>query len=388
MRDKYGAIVIGGGYFGCAAAYHLAKAGVSTLLLEAGEITRGASGANFGNVQVQDASMGLSLELTLKGWHRMEHMEEELGCDIGYAPQPSIIAAECPAHLPELEKHYREKKEAGLDIRWLEGEALHEAEPAFAPGSLVAATWFEQGKIYPFHYMYALIRVGRHYGLEVAEHTPVASLLLEGGTCTGVMLSNGTTVRADHVVVAAGSGARGLCATAGLDVPVYSVKAEAFVTEAVAPLFRTYYSSAAFFAEAHSQEGASTSLCVGQSHYGNILLAETCKPHTSVDQAGQDLVSPEHCRNMYEKIARFLPCIQQVNLLRSWTTASPYTDTCLPCLGKSTVPGLILDTGFKSAAVMSAVAGEIVADLVCKDSCQYDLSEFIGQVRPLAKGEN
>ena len=388
MRDKYGAIVIGGGYFACAAAYHLAKAGVSTLLLEAGEITRGASGANFGNVQVQDASMGLSLELTLKGWHRMQHMEEELGCDIGYEPQPSIIAAECPAHLPELEKLYQEKKEAGLDIRWLEGEALRQAEPAFVPGSLVAATWFEQGRIYPFHYMYALIRVGRHYGLEVAEHTPVASLLLEGGACTGVMLANGATVRADHVVVAAGSGARGLCATAGLDVPVYSVKAEAFVTEAVAPLFRTYYSSAAFFAEAHSQEGASTSLCVGQSHYGNILLAETCKPHTSVEQAGQDRVSPEHCRNMYDKIAQFLPCIRKVNLLRSWSTASPYTDSCLPCLGKSSVPGLILDAGFKSAAVMSAVAGEIVADLVCKDGCQYDLSEFIGQVKPLAKGEN
>ena len=43
-------------------------------------------------------------------------------------------------------------------------------------------------------------------GLEVAEHTPVASLLIEGGACTGVMLADGTTVRSDHVVVAAGSG--------------------------------------------------------------------------------------------------------------------------------------------------------------------------------------
>ena len=383
MRDKYEAIVVGGGYFGCAAAYHLAKAGVSTLLVEAGELTRGASGANFGNVQVQDASMGLSLELTLKGWHRMERMGDELGCDIGYVPQPSIIAAECEAHLPELEKLYREKKEAGLDIRWLEGEALHQAEPIFPPGTLVAATWFVQGKIYPFHYMYALVRVGRSYGLEVAQRTGPVRLLMEGGACTGIVLPDGKTIRAEHVVAAAGSGTRALCAGAGLDVPIFSVKAEAFVTEALAPCFNTYYSSAGFFAEAHSQGGASTSLCAGQSCYGNILLAETTKPHTAVDALGQDLVSPEHCAGMYEKIHRFLPALEKVNLLRSWTTPSPYTDSCLPCLGKSTVPGLILDAGFKSAAVMSAVAGEIVADLVTKDACDYDLSEFMAQVKPL-----
>ena len=42
MRNKYGAIVIGGGYFGCACSYFLAKAGVPTLLLEEKEISRGA----------------------------------------------------------------------------------------------------------------------------------------------------------------------------------------------------------------------------------------------------------------------------------------------------------------------------------------------------------
>ena len=41
MRNDYGAIVIGGGYFGCACSYFLAKAGVPTLLLDEKEIGRG-----------------------------------------------------------------------------------------------------------------------------------------------------------------------------------------------------------------------------------------------------------------------------------------------------------------------------------------------------------
>ena len=214
MRNKYGAIVIGGGYFGCACSYFLAKAGVPTLLLEEKEISRGASGANFGNVQVQDASMGQSYELTLAGFARMKTMTEELGCDIGYQSYPSLIGAESEEHLPELERLFQEKKEAGLDVYWLEGDALQEAEHNLAPGTVLAASYFEQWRVYPFHYQYALVRQGRRYGLEVREFSTVSSLLVEGGVCTGVMLADGTTVRAEHVIVTSGAGTRPLCATA------------------------------------------------------------------------------------------------------------------------------------------------------------------------------
>lgn len=384
MRDKYGAIVIGGGYFGCASAYFLAKAGVPTLLLEEKEVSRGASGANFGNVQVQDSDMGLSYELTLAGFERMKTMERELDSDIGFQLHGSIIVAEREAHRPELEKLYREKKDAGLDIRWLEGQALYDLEPNLAPGTAVAATYFEQGRIHPFHYLYALVRQGRKYGLEVREFSAVDSLLLEGGRCTGVMLRDGTTLRAEQVVVAAGSGTRKLCATAGLDVPVLSVKAEAFVTEAIAPFIHTYYSSAAFFAEAHSQEHAAISLCVGQSHYGNLLVAETTKPHNWVVEERQDCTSLEHCRGVREQLLHFFPALEHVQVLRSWAVPSPFTEDHKPVFGRSPVPGLIIAAGFKSAAVLSAVVGECVAGLVTGDSCPWDLSPFMQKVKPLA----
>ena len=383
MKKQYDAIVVGGGYFGCAAAYYLSKAGVKTLLLEEKEITRGASGANFGNVQVQDASMGLSYELTLKGWYMMEHMEEELGCEIGYSPMPSTITAEKPEHIPELEKVYREKKEAGLDIRWVEGKELYDLHPGFKKGSILAATYFVQGRIWPFAYMYACVRKGREeYGLDLAEGKCVSELLMEGSACRGVMLSDGNTIRADHVILAAGAGTRALGKTAGLDIPVYTCKAECFVTETVEPFFPVYYSTAAFFAEAHSQEATSTSLCFGQSIHGNLLLAETTKPYSKVEPQYDDCISPEHCRNIHRIMkTMFEPSFMKLNILRSWTTSSPYTETCLPCFGKSVIPGLILDAGFKSSAVMSAISGTIVTDLVTKDACDYDLSEFTGQVK-------
>ena len=77
--------------------------------------------------------MGLSYELTLAGFRRMQTMERELQADIGYESYPSLIAAEQEAHLPELRRLFQEKKEAGLDVHWLEGEALYQAEPESGP---------------------------------------------------------------------------------------------------------------------------------------------------------------------------------------------------------------------------------------------------------------
>ncbi|MCI8478732.1 MAG: FAD-binding oxidoreductase [Oscillospiraceae bacterium] len=384
MNRQYGAIVIGGGYFGCASAYFLAKAGVSTLLLEEKEIGRGASGANFGNVQVQDASMSQSYDLTLAGFARMKTMAQELECDIGYQPYGSLIGAEKEEHLPALQELYDTKRQAGLEVRWVQGEELQAIEPNLAPGAVIAASYFEQGRIYPFHYLYALVRQGRKHGLEVREGACVESLLVEGGRCTGVVLTDGTLCRGEQVIVAAGSGTRALCATAGLDVPVCSVKAEAFVTEALQPFLRTYYSSAAFFAEAHSQKGASTSLCIGQSHYGNLLVAETSKPHDEVSQAGQDCTSLEHLRNIHAQLLHFFPVLEHIQLLRSWVVPSPYTASYEPIFGRAPVPGLIIAAGFKSAAVVSAVVGESVAGLVMKDTCNWDLSLYTKDVQRLS----
>ncbi|GHV10940.1 FAD-dependent oxidoreductase [Spirochaetia bacterium] len=377
----YEVIVVGGGYFGCSAAYHLASAGVPTLLVEGREIASGASGANFGNVQVQDSNMGLSLTLTLEGFKRIQNMEAQLGLPIGYKTQPSLIGAECEAHLPELRRLYEEKKAAGLDIRWLEGREITEIEPNLAPGAVAAATYYEQGSVYPFHYMFALITRGREHGLTVRENAEVQSLFTEGGACCGVVLAGGEVIRANQVVVAAGAGARALCQSVGLDVPVQSVKAEGMVTEAIKPFLRTYYASAAFFAEAHSQDEAATSLCIGQSRFGNILLAETTKPPDWVPEKYRDTSSLAHIRNLREKVLRFFPALRDIQVLRSWVTASPYTDSCEPVLGFGGVPGVIVAAGFKSAVILSAVAGEIVRDLATKGTCSYDLDVFTRQIR-------
>ena len=381
--DRYDVIVVGSGYHGCACGYFLSKAGLKTLLIDKGMIAGGASGSNFGNVQVQDASLGLNLDITLAGYERMKTMEEELGCNISYRSRGSLLVAEKEAYLLELRKVYEGKKEAGLAVKWLEGDAISEMEPAIFPGSVLAASYFEEGNLYPFDYINALITRARDYGLEIRTKTLVQALRMEAGRCTGVILDDGEEIRAEHVVVSAAGGTKELCETAGLGVDVHVMKAECFVTEALQPFLRNYYSSAGFFADAHGSEGASMSLCISQSHYGNLLIAETSKFFSSVAPEYVDSTSPEHLRCVWKEVSRVFPALKEVNILRSWVTASPYTDTHEPYFGKSPVEGLLLASGFKSSVVVSGIVGETIRDLIVKDSCLFDLSYYTDRIRRL-----
>ncbi len=376
MKSKYDVIVVGAGYHGCSCAYFLSKAGKKVLLVDKGTVGGGASGANFGNVQVQDCSMGTSFDLTVAGYERMKTMEDELQTSIGYRDRGSLLVADKEACLDGLIRNYEEKKAAGVPVVFLEDEALYEKEPNLRGSGIRYASYMDEGNVYPFHYIYALVRRGRDCGLEVSEKTPVASVLLEGGACRGIILEDGSTVRADHVVLAGGSGTTQLSLTAGFKTPVNVVKAECYATEPIKPFFRNYYSSAGFFSDSQNPNRAAVSLCISQSHYGNLLIAETTKPFHLVGEAYHDCTSIDHLKGITAELLRVFPALKDIQILRSWVTAAPYTSDHLPYFGRSPVEGLLLAAGFKSSVVVSAGVGETIRDLIVKDSCRFDLKEF------------
>src|ERR1700690_1773993 len=78
--QTYDVIIIGGGFLGLSTAYQLAKAGVRILLLEAGDIGSGSSGACSGRAQVCEGHLDpLNLSLIRDGIKKHETLEEELG---------------------------------------------------------------------------------------------------------------------------------------------------------------------------------------------------------------------------------------------------------------------------------------------------------------------
>lgn len=375
------AIVVGGGYFGCSIAYYLAKNQIKTILLEQNEIGSGASGGNFGCVQVQDSEPGLSLELTLAGYQKVQSLEEEFKIDLEYREIGSLLIAENKEEMSFLEEQAKLKRSWGLEIALLDQQDLNTIEPNLATDKIYGASYSKQGHLNGFKLLNAFVTRGNRYDLEVREKSRVQRVLIKGETCQGVELVSGEQLFADFVILTTGAWSKELCKPLGLNVPVEHVKAEAFVTEQILPFLFNYFSLASFFTEAHREEGTATSFCCVQTKSGNLLMGETSKPGLMPPEKGGSLNSQEHCLGIYKAVKNFFPTLMELNILRSWTTYSPYTSSCLPVFGETAINNLILAAGFKSAVVLTPIVGEIVTDIVTGRKVKYDLSDFIKQAQ-------
>lgn len=381
------ALVIGGGYHGCSIAAQLASKGVKTTLFEKKEIGSGSSGSNFGCVQLQDSAPGLSFDINSYSFNKIWSLEKELGFNFGLRPLGSLILAANNAEMDEIEKLYNEKKSAGLEIELLNKNEILKYEPNISNKNLLGATYFLQGQVDPFKFMYAFADMGVRSGLQILENTGVKSIIVKEGVSRGIVTDRGKEYFADYVIIASGAWTKQLCVDIGLNIPIDLIKAEAFVTEPLDPYINTFFSSASFFTDAHgsseTQEnaGANTSLCGAPSGAGagNLLLGETSKEWKGNPDSVSSLTSIEHCRGVSSQMKDLFPGLSKLNILRSWTTASPSTPSLKPVLGFAGPEGLIIAAGFKSSVVIAPAVGEIVTDLVMKGRTIWDLSEFTDQ---------
>jgi sarcosine oxidase subunit beta len=136
---SFEAVVVGGGLVGSSIAYHLARAGVPALLIEQGDLASGASGANFGNVQVEDAEFGLSLELTLQSYARFAMLEAELDYVVGYRRSGSLLLIENAHQMALMQDRAARLQAAGLRATLLDQAATCQLEPNLTPEVVLGA---------------------------------------------------------------------------------------------------------------------------------------------------------------------------------------------------------------------------------------------------------
>lgn len=359
-------IVIGGGYVGTAIGYALSKKGFKTILIEQKEIGSYSSGANYGCIQVQDANLGKSLEMTLDGFSKAMNLEKELGVPLDLVTKGSLIISESEAELAELEKLYEGKKSHGLPVEFLTRAQTEEKEPYLNGKTILGASYMEQGALNPFKLMYGFIEGGKANGLEVLEGKKVVAFLESDDQIKGVRLNNGEEILAKHTVIAGGAFTKGLGELAGLDLPVEYIKGEAFVTETMKPIMNTYISSAGFFTDAHGDDGGCT-LSMIQNTHGNFLIGETASGGPKDPYEMNPYPSKKHILEMAHKAVDLFPILENVKLLRSFAVASPFTKDFNPFLGKTDKKGLYVASGFKSCVIMTMVVGEYITDLVTEN---------------------
>ncbi|MEO6575463.1 MAG: FAD-dependent oxidoreductase, partial [Polyangiaceae bacterium] len=214
--------IIGGGVMGCATARALAQRGAKVMLLERAVPGAEASSAAAGilGAQAESHAPGPLHDMFVRARAGYEawagELRAETGIDIGYrATGVLCIASDVDGHA-KLVRDVGWQTKAGLRAELVHGAEALLIEPELSRDVKTAAYFPDDAQDDPPMLLRALAASLARAKVKVRSGATVASLIIEKKKCLGVALEDGSEVRADATVLAAGSWSSLVPGTAGL----------------------------------------------------------------------------------------------------------------------------------------------------------------------------
>lgn len=235
-------VIIGGGIIGCSIAYHLARLGITdVLLLERRQLTCGTTWHAAGLVPTLRATRALT-ELAKYTSELLKTLEAETGQATGYKQNGSIGVALSEARFEEFKRTGAMGRAFGVRCDFLSPREVLERYPLLDGQGVVGGIWTpDDGQTNPIDTTMAYAKGARQRGVRIVEQAEVTAVLTEGGRATGVRVRHDGAegeLRAGTVVLAAGMWSAEIGRTIGLRLPLQAAEHYYIVTEPVPGLAR------------------------------------------------------------------------------------------------------------------------------------------------------
>ena len=367
-KTEQDVIIIGGGISGVAAAYELARAGVSVTLLEKGELGSMASGWTLGGVR-QSGRHPAELPLARAAVARWQRLDEELETETEYRQGGNLRLACTPEGVTQIEAMVAEQQAMGLDLTFLPtNKAVREVAPALSENILAASYCPSDGHANPNATVGGFARAAKDAGAVIQTHTEVTAINQSKGRVTGVTTRK-EAYGADIVVVAANLHSDALCNSVGISVPVHGEHVSVIQTTPLPPLLDQVLGiSDASFAGRQEVGGRlrlTSGVTAWQRPEGKIQ-PEQIQPPLKVIADGIDLATA------------LIPAVANARANKMWGGIVTMTPDGLPVIERSqTMDGLIIAAGFSGHGFcLGPITGQIIRDLVMGKETGFDLDPF------------
>jgi sarcosine oxidase subunit beta len=361
-------VVIGGGVMGTSTAYHLARAGVSdVVLVEAGELAGGSSGKPLGGVRAQFSDPA-NVALGLHSLGRFRRFHAELGVDIGLRQVGYLFAIRDPQDVARFEQSIAVQNALGAPSRMIDPDEAVQRCPYLSRADLVAAAWSpDDGWARPLDVVRGYAAAAERLGATVRTGARVVGI--ENAAGRGIVtVADGTRYLTPAVVCTAGAWAAEVGAMVGVELPVYPLRRQiAFAAPpgrrpSAALPFTIDYSSTAYF---HGAED------------GGLLLgwADPEQPR-GFDRS----VSSDWHAGLRAALRDVAPSLAELELGWGWAGLYEMTPDCNALIGEADPgPGFrfLYAAGFSGHGFLQGPAvGECLRDLYLRRPPVVDVSAF------------
>jgi sarcosine oxidase subunit beta len=357
-------VIIGGGVMGASAAFHLAEAGVSDIVVvERGELACGSSGKPIGGVRAQ-FSDPLNIELGSRSLRAYQDFPRRPGADIRLDTVGYLFLLTTERQATDFEAAVRTQNALGVPTRMITPDEARRLCPYVSTDGLVAAAHSpSDGHARPVLVVRGYADAAARAGVTFATHTTVTGFDTAGDRVTAVHTDRGR-IGCATVICTAGAWSAQIGDMAGLHLPVRPVRRQLAFTERLVPPapripFTIDFASSAYF---HNSDDG---LLFG--------LADPREPD------GFDTTwTPEWLELFRDAVRQRAPELAEMRTVGGWAGLYEVTPDHNAMIGRSGALGNFLyATGFSGHGFLQAPAvGEILRDLHLERAPFTDISPF------------
>src|SRR5215510_9023887 len=176
-------VIVGGGIAGCSTAYHLAKLGITdVLVLEQGKLTSGTTWHAAGLVGQMRPNRNMTA-MSKYGIELYSTLEADTGLATGWKQCGSVNVASTPERWSVLKKQAALARSFGVEVQLITPREAGDLYPVMRIDDLHGAMWIPgDGKANPADLCMSLAKGARNRGVRVIEGVEVTGVLTESGT--------------------------------------------------------------------------------------------------------------------------------------------------------------------------------------------------------------
>lgn len=369
MKRTAEVVIVGGGCMGASVAYHLARRGVTDVVLVEREkmLGTGSTGRNAGGVRHQFSNEA-NIRLSLESIRLLEHFADEVGHPIDFHQDGYLFLLSTPAGVETFQRNVALQRSLGVDVRWLDAAQAERLTPGLDASGVIGATFCARDGIAdPNGVTMGFAKAAQAAGVTIERDAEVTGIAVKHGRVAAVETSRGA-VEAPIVVNAAGPWARKIGAMAGVDVPVDPVRRHIFiaaldgaepVTVPASHIMVIDFETTFYF----HREGAGLLFGMGDPK-------ETPTYDTTVQW--------DFLPQVIDVAVKRLPALASASISHAWAGLYEMSPDANPMIGPAaTVEGFFLINGFSGHGFQhSPAAGRILADLVTGRDPGIDCAPF------------